>query len=355
MVSEMHGYGNRRGRMAARVALAAACCAATAAVAACSSSGGGSGSAASGGTSSAGTAAQQGNSPVTIAYTAPVADQLLPLITAKAGLFTKYGVPVTVTYLPQTEALDGLVGGKIQMSVFDSPGPEIAVADGEQIKWIAEWENHSDLFLLGRPGIASVKDLAGKPVAETVAGSTTAVLTQVSLKDAGVLTSAHLQPLGNVGATLAAFQSGSVQATIAGPPNQTTLLKAVPGAKILVNYTTSIPWVGGGLAASQSWTSAHQTETVNILRALLAGEQYFKTHKADAVADIESATKSTEASAGGAYAAMLQVMNETPSMVPQASTEGPALAAIAGTSPGAASLTGSSVIDTQYMQQAAGK
>src|ERR1700677_2020428 len=136
MVSEMHGYGNRRGRMAARVALAPARCAATAAVAACSSSGGGSGSAASGGTSSAGTAAQQGNSPVTIAYTAPVADQLLPLITAKAGLFTKYGVPVTVTYLPQTEALDGLVGGKIQMSVFDSPGPEIAVADGEQIKWI---------------------------------------------------------------------------------------------------------------------------------------------------------------------------------------------------------------------------
>ena len=327
-----------------KLAMAAACCAATAAVAACSSAASSSGSA----------AAQQGSStaPVTIAYTAPVADQLLPLITDKAGLFAKYGVPVTVTYLPQTAALDGLVGGKIQMSVFDSPAPEVAVADGEQIKWIAEWEDHADLFLLGRPGISSVSDLAGKPVAETVAGSTTAVLTQVSLKSAGVLTTAHLEPLGNVGATLSAFQSGSVQATIAGPPNQTTLLKAVPGAKILVDYSDSIPWVGGGLAASMSWASAHKTETVNIVRALAAGEQYFKTHQAAAVADIESATKSSGASAQGAYTAMLAVMDGTPSLMPSATIESQALSAIASSSPGAASLTGASVIDTEFAQAA---
>jgi ABC-type nitrate/sulfonate/bicarbonate transport system substrate-binding protein len=348
---ELRAGQRPRGRSAARVArvaLVAACCAATAAVAACSSA------ASSSSSSSAGSATtqQSSTSPVTIAYTAPVADQLLPLITDKAGLFAKYGVPVTVTYLPQTAALDGLVGGKIQMSVFDSPAPEVAVADGEQIKWIAEWENHADLFLLGRPGIASVSDLAGKPVAETVAGSTTAVLTQVSLKTAGVLTSAHLEPLGNVGATLSAFQSGSVQATIAGPPNQTTLLKAVPGAKILVDYSNSIPWVGGGLAASMSWASAHKTETVNILRALSAGEQYFKSNQAAAVADIQSATKSSAASAQGAYAAMLRVIDETPSLMPSAAIESQALSAIASSSPGAASLTGSSVIDTEFAQAA---
>jgi ABC-type nitrate/sulfonate/bicarbonate transport system substrate-binding protein len=346
MVSEMTGKNNSRRRPTTRVALVAACCAATATIAACSSS------ASSSSSGSTAAAQQDSTSAVTIAYTAPVADQLLPLITEKAGLFAKYGVPVTVTYLPQTAALDGLVGGKIQMSVFDSPAPEIAVADGQQIKWIAEWENHADLFLLGRPGISSVSDLAGKPVAETVAGSTTAVLTQVSLKSAGVLTSAHLQPLGNVGATLSAFQSGSVQATIAGPPNQTTLLKAVPGSKILVDYSNSIPWVGGGLAASVPWASAHKTETVNILRALAAGEQYFKANKAASVQVIESATKASAADAEGAYTAMLRVMDETPSLVPSASTESQALSAIAGTSPGAASLTGASVIDTEFMQAA---
>jgi ABC-type nitrate/sulfonate/bicarbonate transport system substrate-binding protein len=352
VISMSNNIGQRRaarkanGKASRKVALAATCCAAVAAVAACSSSASSS--------SSSGSAATQQTStaPVTIAYTAPVADQLLPLITDKAGLFAKYGVPVTVTYLPQTAALDGLVGGKIQMSVFDSPAPEVAVADGEQIKWIAEWEDHADLFLLGRPGISSVSDLAGKPVAETVAGSTTAVLTQVSLKSAGVLTTAHLEPLGNVGATLSAFQSGSVQATIAGPPNQTTLLKAVPGAKILVDYSDSIPWVGGGLAASMSWASAHKTETVNIVRALAAGEQYFKTHQAAAVADIESATKSSAASAQGAYTAMLAVMDGTPSLMPSATIESQALSAIASSSPGAASLTGASVIDTEFAQAA---
>lgn len=292
--------------------------------------------------------------PVTIAYTAPVADQLLPYITDKAGLFAKYGVPVTMTYLPQTAAVDGIVGGKIQLSVFDSPAPEVAVADGEQIKWIAEWEGHADLFLLGRPGVASVKALAGKPVAETVAGSTTAVLTQVALSDAGVSTTVHVQPLGNVGAMLSAFQSGSVQATIAGPPNQTTLLKAVPGAKILVDYTTSIPWVGGGLAASVPWAESHKTETVDIVKALMAGVQYVKasTNKAAVVKDIELATKSTPEDSVGAYDSMIKVMSQTTSIVPQPSVESAALKAIASTSPGAASLTGASVVDTEFAQAA---
>ena len=346
--------GRQAGRLSARrIAIALACCAAGGALAACSSGGS---SAGGGATSSqgAGSSAAAGGAmaPVTIAYTAPVADQLIPLMTEKAGLFAKYGVPVTITYLPQTEAVDGIVGGKVQMSVFDSPAPELAVADGEQIKWIAEWEGHADLFLLGRPGVSSVKALAGKSVAETVAGSTTAVLTQVSLSDAGVLASSHLQPLGNVGATLSAFQAGSVQATIAGPPNQTTLLKAVPGAKILVDYTTSIPWVGGGLAASVSWAEAHKTETVDIVKALVAGEQYVKANKTAAIADIESVSKSSEANAAGAYDSMLKIMNQTSSIVPQASIESAALKAIASTSPGAASLTGASVVDTEFAQAA---
>jgi ABC-type nitrate/sulfonate/bicarbonate transport system substrate-binding protein len=340
-----------RGRSASRAAIALACCAAAVTVAACSSGGGSPASTAA--TSSGGGAGT--TVPVTIGYTAPVADQLLPLIAQKAGLFAKYGVPVTVTYLTQTEAVDGIVGGKVQMSVFDSPAPEVAVADGEQVKWIAEWEGHADLYLLGRPGVSSVRALAGKPVAETVVGSTTAVLTQVSLKQAGVLTTAHLQPLGNVGATLSAFQSGAVQATIAGPPSQTTLLKAVPGSRILVNYTTSTPWVGGGLAASLTWADAHKAETIDIVKALLAGEQYIKTHKSATVADIASATKSSQADAEGAYDSMLKVMSGTSSIVPQASAESVALKAIAGTSPGAASLTGSSVIDTEFAQAAAGR
>jgi ABC-type nitrate/sulfonate/bicarbonate transport system substrate-binding protein len=358
-VSELNkkaGGGHARGRSASRIATAIACCAAVTTLAACSSGGGSSSSAAGGGSGQAAASSSANGTaaiaPVTIAYTAPVADQLIPLITQEAGLFAKYGVPVTVSYLPQTEAVDGIVGGKIQLAVFDSPAPEIAVADGEQIKWIAEWEGHADLFLLGRPGVSSVKDLAGKSVAETVAGSTTAVLTQVSLQDAGVLTSAHLQPLGNVGATLSAFQSGSVEATIAGPPNQTTLLKAVPGAKVLVNYSTTIPWVGGGLAASIPWADAHKAETIDIVKALMAGEQYFKTNKAASIKDIESATKSSEADAEGAYDSMLQVIDQTASIVPQASIESAALKAIASTSPGAASLTGASVVDTEFAQAA---
>lgn len=350
-MNEMNNNSNGDGRPArnrstSRIATAVACCAAVATLAACGSSG------ASDSSSGGSSASSNAMVPVTISYTAPVADQLLPLVTQKAGLFAKYGVPATIKYLPQTLAVDGIVGGKVQMSVFASPAPEVAVADGEQIKWISEWENHADLFLLGRPGVASVQDLAGKSVAMTVAGSTTAVLTQVALRNAGVLTRAHLQPVGNVGAILSAFRAGSVDAAIAGPPNQTTLLKAVPGAKVLVNYTSSTPWVGAGIAASTSWTSAHRSETIAIVRALIAGEQYYKTHKAEVVKVIESVGKSSAADAEGAYASALRVMGEKPDLMPQSSVESAPLAAIANTSPGAASLTGGSVIDTEYVQAA---
>ncbi|NNN20324.1 MAG: ABC transporter substrate-binding protein [Acidimicrobiaceae bacterium] len=289
---------------------------------------------------------------INMAYTAPVADQLLPLIAKQAGLFAKYGVNVNITYLSATAALDGLVGGKIQMSVFDSPEPEVAVAAGQQIKWIAEWEHHANLYLLGGPGITSVKDLAGKAIAETVAGSTTAVLTQVALNQAGVLSSAHLEPVGNVGATLSAFLAGSVQATIAGPPNQTVLLSKVPGSSILVDYTKSFPWVGGGLAASTAWTSKNVAATVDVVKALQDAVVYFKSHEAESVAVIEKATHADSANATAGYQAMLSIIDATSSIVPSVTVETDVLKAMAPVSPATAKLTGASVIDTTYAQAA---
>lgn len=289
---------------------------------------------------------------INMAYTAPVSDQLIPLITEKVGIFQKYGVNVNVESLPQTEALDSLISGQVQMSVFASPAPEVAQASGTPLKWIATWEDHADLFLMGGPGISTVADLAGRNVAITSPGATTAVLAEVALRAAHVLDKTHLVPVGSVGATLATFLAGSTQSTIAGPPNQTVLMKERPGSKILVDFTKSDPWVGAGVAALTTWTSAHKAETVAVMRGLIAGVAYFRSHPTKVEAIIEQTTGSNSGEANAAYLSTRNIIDETKSLVPVAVTEQQVLAAIRPDYAGASSLKARTVFDTTYIEQA---
>ena len=288
---------------------------------------------------------------INMAYTAPVADQLIPLLAEKAGIFRHYGVNVNVEPLPQTEALDSLISGQVQMGVFAGPAPEVSQAAGTPLKWLAEWESHADLFFIGR-GTSSVAGLAGKSVAVTVPGSTTAVLAQVALQGAHVLNKVHLQPLGNVGATLQSFLAGTTNATVAGPPNQTTLLKEVPGASILVDFRHKYAWPGAGVAALTSWTSKHKAITVDVMKGLIAAVAYFKTHPTKVEAIIGEATGAKPGPVNSAYQSMRGIINETGSLVPPVNAEVEVLKAIRGQYAGAAKLEARSMMDDTYIDTA---
>lgn len=292
---------------------------------------------------------------VTMAYTAPVSDQMLPLVAKADGLFKKYGVTVTIKYLPATEANDSLVSGQIQMCVYSAPGPEVLNASGQPIKWIATWEHHTGLMLMGRNGVKTVADLATKPVGITVAGTTTAVLSEIILNKAGVLSKAHLQPLGNVGALVSAFQAGSVDAIIIDPPAQNTLLKQVSGSVILSNLKTGFTWIGGGIATNETWASAHKSTAVKVMKALIAAQKYYKTPKSKTtdVKVIETSAKAQATDAEPAYQVTLGLMNQVSSMVPSLSVEKAMIKVIAPVTPKVKTLNAATVIDTSYMTTAA--
>ncbi len=238
------------------------------------------------------------------------------------------------------------------MAVFDSPAPELAVADGEQIKWIAEWEGHADLFLLGRPGVSTTKDLAGKSVAETVAGSTTAVLTQVALQDAGVLTSAHLQPLGNVGATFVRVPVGFGRGHHRGPaepddPAQGRPRRQRPGElQQLDSLGRRRPGRLDLLGRLAQDRDRRHREGADGRRAVLQDQQG-RLHQGHRAGD--------QVERGGRGGRLrVDARGHEPDHVHRAaaSIEAVALKAIASTSPGAASLTGASVVDTELAQAA---
>ena len=292
---------------------------------------------------------------ITLAYPAPVSTQMVPLVAEQEGMFKKYGVTVNITYLPATEANTSLASGQVQMVVYSSPGPEVLNAGGQPIQWIATWEDHTGLYFLGGAGIKTVADLATKTVAVSAAGSTTAVLSEIILNKAGVLNKAHVVPLGTVGATATAFESGSAQAVIFDPPENTLLLKAVPGSSTLVNLNNGFTWVGGGLAATSTWTKSHQAETVDVIKALIAARNFWEKakNKTAVVSVIQTASKTTATDALPAYETTLKLLKQLRTMVPSLAVEKSIIKVVGAVTPKVKeNAKASSIINTKYAKLA---
>jgi NitT/TauT family transport system substrate-binding protein len=287
---------------------------------------------------------------VNLAYVAPVSDLELPLIAEDEGFFKKYGVNVTVSLLPQTEAIPAIVSGQIQMAAFQGPGPEVQLANGTPLKWLMQWENHSDSALIARNGVTSLAQLSGKTIGITTAGTSSQILAQMALSKVGV--TANLQPLGSVSAMAAAFQAGSISATIVSPPQDLALVKSVPGAKLLLNYDTQFAWPGGGLAALSSWTSKNSATTVKVLEGMTAALNYMRVHPAGAEKIIATADDETLAEATAGFKATISLVDQLKTLAPNATAEKDVLSEIKGPYPGAAKLTPSSVSTPSYITQA---
>lgn len=287
---------------------------------------------------------------VNLDYTAPATDLELPLIAEAGGFFKKYGVNVNLALLPQAQAIPALVAGQIQMAAFQSPAPEVQLANGTPLKWVMQWENHSDSVLMSRDGINSLAQLSGKTIGITSAGSTSQVLSQLALNKVGV--TANLEPLGSVGALQSAFQAGSISAAVISPPEDFVLQQAVPGAKFLLNYATQFAWPGGGLAALSSWTSKNAATTEKVLEGMIAAINYIRVHPAAAEKVIAQADDETVAQATTGLKDTLSLVNKVTTLAPNAAAEKDVLSQIKGTYPGAASLTPASTYTLTYINAA---
>ena len=356
------GSGSRIARSCACAAavvgigLGAAACGSSSSSSSSSSSAAAGGSATSGstGATTSAASASSGSMPtVKMIYAAPVADLEVPLIAAKEGFFKKYGVNVVVSLLPQAEAIPALVSGQVQMGVFEAPAPEVQVADGQPLKWLMQWEGHSDGDLLGRNGVTSVKGLSGKTVGISSSGSTSQVLTQLALKQAGV--TATLQPLGSVSEDASAYEAGSIDATLLSPPQDLALLKSVKGAKILVHYQTEFNWPGAGLAALSSYTSKNAATTIKVIEGMTAAVSWMKSHVSQTAAIIAKPDDLSVAQAKIGLASMLNIVNEESTLAPSTTDEKTVLGVLKDDYPKAGSLGPSAMVDSSYYNQAVKK
>jgi NitT/TauT family transport system substrate-binding protein len=144
-------------------------------------------------------------------------------------------------------------------------------------------------FLLGAKGIAAPKDLKGKTVGISAAGSVTHLLTLKVLEGIGLdpATDVTIRPIGGEDVRLQALESGIVQGALVG--SQGVIQGEKAGLKVIVSAADVIDSLAfSGVATSAKKIKENPDQVRRLLRATLKGLRYVWEDKPGTVDVIEN-------------------------------------------------------------------
>ena len=230
----------------------------------------------------------------TVVYGVIATDPIYLWIAQERGFFKKNGLTIDLTHIPTNQAVQALVGGKIQ---FTTAGPQIIEANlaGADTVYVLSPVNTFVFSIYSKPEITSMKGLAGKTIGATNKGTPTdiaghMVVTQSGLKPDVDVKFAYLKELP---ALVAALQQGVIDAAILSAPS--TLTARNFGLKELLNITAlKIPFVQHGIGTTRSFISTNQDLVRRFVRSAAEGIDYARKNRADTIAIMSKYTKITD-------------------------------------------------------------
>jgi NitT/TauT family transport system substrate-binding protein len=277
-------------RNSTRYAVSAALLALTAAIAACSSSSSSSPAGSAGGASSSGGAAAGGLTNVTLGYV-PYSDDASLFYAQDNGIFKKHGL--NVTFVPQASPVvveASMASGTEQFGFITTPVLINLNTKGVGVKCVSTVDGnessdpaHDTTVLVAAKGsgIKSIKDLAGKNVAEVQLTSLNSLAVMVLAKQAGIDPHSIHQiqiPFPQMPAALA---QGRVQAAVIVSPFTQTALG--DGATVL-SHPNQVLFPGGTLTcldAMSSYISANPKVVSEFRAAMNEAVTYSATHQSE--------------------------------------------------------------------------
>jgi NitT/TauT family transport system substrate-binding protein len=243
-------------------------------------------SAATGGASSAGTPASVTN--VTLGYV-PYSDDASLFYAQDSGIFRKHGLNVTFVAQASPVAVEAsMASGTEQFGFITTPVLINLATKGVGVKCVStvdgnEPTNPADdttvLVAAKGSGIKSIKDLAGKNVAEVQLTSLNSLSVMVLAKQAGIDPNSIHQIAIPVAQMPAALAQGRVQAAVIVAPFTQTALG--DGATVLT-HPNQVLFPDGTLTcldAMSSYISAHPTIVAEFRAAMNEAVTYSATHQ----------------------------------------------------------------------------
>jgi ABC-type nitrate/sulfonate/bicarbonate transport system substrate-binding protein len=204
------------------------------------------------------------------------------MVTAKAGLFQKYGLEVGTPRLMggARGVVRGLVSGELQFGNMAAPAPLRANLKGEaDLVFLTGGINQQ--FVMGRPGIDRREQLAGKRIAFVGDGGLNDALVRFIVEElaaAGIadVSETSIPPGGQE--SIAAMMSGKCDAVVITPPEALEAKKR--GCRFLVDFAEyGLNYSLGGIAARRDYVERHPEIAGNFIKAYIEGMHRYRTDR----------------------------------------------------------------------------
>jgi len=216
----------------------------------------------------------------------------LNYVATDLGLWEKYGLDVELAQVATgPQAIAGLAAGSVNLAILDftlagpaiQQGADLMTASGGLLThWALVAGKDAAIPNLAEGIPASVRDLAGQPVAVNGIGSSTYYFLDALLRSSGMtVDDVEVIPTGGTPQELAAVQSGQVPAGIQ-EASSTFVLTRQYGANIIFDFTnpnqdlsdypllkpiTGVPWIG--YYGSRSWLEQNAETVKRVQLALM--------------------------------------------------------------------------------------
>jgi ABC-type nitrate/sulfonate/bicarbonate transport system substrate-binding protein len=204
------------------------------------------------------------------------------MVTAKAGLFKKYGLEVETPRLMggANGVVRGLLSGEIQFGNMAAPAPLRANLRGEaDLIFITGGINQQ--FIMGRPGIASREELAGKKIGFVGDGGLNDALVRFIVEKfeaAGIRGIREERIPSGADRELAALVSGKCDAIVITPPESVQAERR--GCRYLVDFGEyGLNYALGGIAARRDYVQQNPAITRQFVKAYVEGMHRYRVDR----------------------------------------------------------------------------
>lgn len=274
------------------------------------------------------------------------------IVTQRAGLFAKHGLEVEVRLMGgATGVVRGLVSGEIQFGNLAAPALLRAVlAEGADLVFITGGINQQ--FLIGRPGLADRRQLAGGRIGSAGDGGLNDVLVEIAI---GRLGREGITGIRAVPGSLSGKQRierllrGEIEAEVLTPPESVEALRR--GCPTLVDFAEyGLNFALGGIAARRSYLEQNEEIARRFVRAYVEGLHRYRTDREFTVSVQQDYSRIPDRSvAEETYDTTCPGMPRVPYPIPSALKS--ALAAMARTLPAARAADPNLFVEPRFVRE----
>ncbi len=232
---------------------------------------------------------------ITVGYSAVSVSQVVPWIMREARLFEKYGLNADLIYLGGARVGPAMISGDLHIAQVGGDNVVRSSINGYGMIYIGGTNNRFNFSLMARPDINRVEDLKGMNFGVTQITSSIGFCARLVLKRYGLNPDKDVRifQTGGNPESLAALQSGVIQATLLSPPLN---LKAQSlGFKELVDVAKlAIPYPSTGIGTTRSFIRTNRDAALRYLMGYIEGINLFFTNKKIAMEVIKKYTHITD-------------------------------------------------------------